>query len=139
MLKFAARLINSVLGGVFLACAVIVAAALLSSGASAIGFTLVTYWYYAICLAACAGLIVRFEAARGQAKLMGLFPVALILVIGVGFNSFAGEAAGGSQVDQMQAMLSGLAIVLAKGVMYLAPGLLTAVYAGQAYLQPNSH
>lgn len=135
MLRFIASLFNSVMAGAFLACGVIVISALFSAGASTIGFTNVTYWYYVVCLAACVGMLVAYKEARDQAVLMGIFPVALITVLGVGFSTFANESGGGSQVDQLEAMLFGLGIVAAKGVMYVAPGLLTAFYASRVYLK----
>lgn len=57
------------------------------------------------------------------------FGVAVMLVMGVGFQTTLDAPSGEDPIAQMQASAQEIAMVLAKAVMYVAPGALTVFYA----------
>jgi hypothetical protein len=118
--------------GLFLAIGVITFTTLIGAGTEKIGFPEWTYRYYTVCLAVCLALLVGSKPVREFWKLIGLFPLSVVLVLAVGFQSFSGSG-GEDQVAQMQSMAAGLATFLANVLMYVAPGGLAAFYAFVAY------
>jgi hypothetical protein len=118
--------------GLFLAIGFIVFTQLIGAGADQIGLPEWAIWYYAICLGVCLAILIGSKPAREFWKLMGLFLLAGLLLLAVGFQSFSGSA-GGGEVGQMQSMAAGFASFLANVLMYVAPGGLAAFYIFAAY------
>ncbi|QHF00501.1 hypothetical protein LCG56_27335 (plasmid) [Pseudomonas cannabina pv. alisalensis] len=120
-------------GGVFVACGLIVFTQLIGAGADLLGFTIWTFRYYMICLSVCIAFLVLSKPARKHWRFMTIFLVAVSMVIGVGFNTFLGTSSTNNQLDQMANSLLEMSLIAAKAVMYLAPGALTAFYAFVAF------
>ncbi|RMO97707.1 MULTISPECIES: DUF3290 family protein [Pseudomonas syringae group] len=132
-MKTIAGLFWGVLVGVFFAFGIIFITQLIGAGSDLLGFTMWTYRYYVLCLGVCVGLLIFSKPVRKYWKLMLIFIVAVIMVMGIGFQSFVDQPSGQDQLAQIQAFISQLAMVLAKGTMYIAPGALTAFYVFIAY------
>ncbi|MCQ2992378.1 hypothetical protein NLO72_24575 [Pseudomonas tremae] len=64
---------------------------------------------------------------------MMAFFVAVMMVIGVGFQTFMEVSSGQDQAVLMQANLMAVGMITAKAVMYVAPGAVTAFYAFVAF------
>ncbi|MDF9779253.1 hypothetical protein [Pseudomonas baetica] len=122
-----------VMGGLFLACGVIVVTQLIGAGSDLLGFTECTFRYYMLCLGVCIALLIGSKPARKHWAFMMFFFVAVMMVIGVGFQTFVEVSRGQDQIAQMQANLMAMAIFAAKAMMYVAPGALTAFYAFVAF------
>ncbi|MHB9376225.1 hypothetical protein ACYHMY_28455 (plasmid) [Pseudomonas amygdali pv. morsprunorum] len=122
-----------VMGGLFLACGVIVFTHLVGAGSNLLGFTEWTFRYYMLCLGVCIALLAGSRSARKHSALMMVFFVAVMMVIGVGFQTFMEVSSGQDQVERMQQNLMAMALIMAKAVMYVAPGALTAFYAFVAF------
>lgn len=120
----------SVMAGFAMACAVIGFAQLLGAGADSLGFTVWTFRYYALSLCVSGALLVFSKPVRQHSKLMFAYLVAVILVLAVGFQAYAEPAT--STMD-LAANTQAMAIFLAKLVMYVVPGGVTAFYAFIAY------
>lgn len=123
----------AVIGGVFLACGVIVLTRLIGAGADLLGFTEWTFRYYMLCLCVCSSLLISSQSARKYWQFMGLFFVAVSMVMGIGLQTFTDVSSGQDQIAQIQANLLAMGMLLAKAVMYVAPGALTAFYAFIAF------
>lgn len=123
----------SVMAGLFLAVGVIVFTQLMGAGADLLGFTEWTLRYYMLCLGVCIALLVGSKPARQYWGFMILFLVAVFMVIGIGFQSFADETFSQDPIAQMQEAISALAMFSVKAVMYIAPGGLTAFYTFIAF------
>ncbi|MBC2385311.1 hypothetical protein HF209_30615 [Pseudomonas sp. WS 5096] len=123
----------AVIGGLFLACGVIVFTQLIGAGADLLGFTKWTFRYYVLCLGVCTAMLIMSKSARKYWYFMGGFFVAAVMVMGIGFHAFIAEGSGQGPVAQMQANVLSMALMAAKAVMYAAPGGLTAFYAFVAY------
>lgn len=132
-MKTIAGILYGVLAGVFLAVGVIVFTQLIGAGADSLGFTVWTYRYYVLCLGICVAFLVGSSACRKHWIFMGLFGVAVVMVMAVGFQSVAGVSVEEGQTGQMQALISDIVSMLVKLVMYVAPGALTAFYAFTAF------
>jgi hypothetical protein len=128
-MKTVAGMFLGMMAGLFMAAGFIVVSQLMGAGAHLIGFGEYTYMYYTTCLCLCIALLVGSKPARQYLRFMLGFVVAVTLVMGVGFHTFAGESAGTGQAAQMQANLLAMAILVAKIFMYVTPGALTAFYA----------
>lgn len=122
-----------VIGGLFLALGVILFTQLIGAGANLLGFTEWTFRYYMLCLCVCIALLICSKPARKHWMFMVFFFVAVVMVIGVGFQSFLEVSSGQDQVAQMQANLMAMGVLAARAVMYVAPGALTAFYAFVAF------
>ncbi|WP_131815911.1 MULTISPECIES: hypothetical protein [Pseudomonas] len=128
-MKTIAGFILGMFAGAFVAAGIIVVTQLVGFGAHLIGFGEYTYMYYTTCLCLCIALLAGSKPARQHLRFMLVFFVAVLMVMGVGFQSFIGESTGAGQAAQMQANLLAMAILVAKIFMYLTPGALTAFYA----------
>jgi hypothetical protein len=131
-----------VMGGVFLAFGVIVFTHLIGAGASSLGFTEWTFRYYMLSLGVCIALLVCSKHVRKYGPFMMIYFVAVIMVIGVGFQSIIEVSSGQDQVALMRANMLAMGMMAAKAVMYVAPGALTAFYTfvafgGQSNAKPN--
>lgn len=122
-----------VMGGLFLACGVIVFTQLIGAGSNFLGFTEWTFRYYILCLGICIALLIGSKPARKHWGFMLVFFIAVMMVIGVGFQTFMDVSSGQDQVAQLQANLMAMGLITAKAVMYSAPGALTAFYAFVAF------
>lgn len=122
-----------VMGGLFLACGVIVFTQLIGAGSNLLGFTEWTFRYYILCLGICIALLIGSKPARKHWGFMLVFFIAVMMVIGVGFQAFMDVSSGQDQVAQLQANLMAMGLIAAKAVMYSAPGALTAFYAFVAF------
>jgi hypothetical protein len=122
-----------VIGGLFLAFGVIVFTQLIGAGANLLGFTEWTFRYYMLCLGVCMALLICSKPARKQWRFMMFFFVAVLMVTGIGFQTFMEVSSGQDQIAQMQANLLAMGMLVAKAVMYVAPGALTAFYAFVAF------
>ncbi|WP_116894807.1 hypothetical protein [Pseudomonas savastanoi] len=132
-MKTIAGLIFGMLAGWFVAVGIIVYTTLIGVGGEKLGFTQYTLWYYILCLCLCISLLIGSSPVRKQMKLMSLFVIALIMVLAIGFLSLPDFSSGGDQLAKMQATMLGMAMLLAKGFMYVVPGALSAFYAFLAY------
>lgn len=132
-MKTLAGLILGMFAGCFCAIGIIVFTTLIGVGGEQLGFTQYTFWYYILSLCLCVSLLIGSRAARRQMKFMAFFVIAVILVLGIGFLTFAEPSTGSDQFAQIQANLLGLAKLMAKIVMYIVPGGLAAFYAFLAY------
>lgn len=121
-----------VMGGLFLACGVIVFTQLIGAGSNLLGFTEWTFRYI-LCLGICIALLIGSKPARKHWGFMLVFFIAVMMVIGVGFQTFMDVSSGQDQVAQLQANLMAMGLITAKAVMYSAPGALTAFYAFVAF------
>ncbi len=122
-----------VIGGVFFACGVYVFTQLIGAGANSLGFTEWTFRYYMLCLCICIALLLWSKPARKHWRFMMFFFVAVVMVMGIGFQTFMEETSGQDQVAQMQANVLAMGMFVAKAVMYVVPGALTAFYAFIAF------
>lgn len=122
-----------VIGGLFLACGVIVFTQLIGAGSNLLGFTEWTFRYYVLCLGVCIALLIGSKPVRKHWGFMMVFFIAVLMVIGVGFQTFMEVSSGQDQVAQMQQNLMAMGMLAAKAVMYVAPGALTAFYAFVAF------
>ncbi|NMY12077.1 membrane protein [Pseudomonas veronii 1YdBTEX2] len=132
-MKTLAGMIWGVLGGLFFASGVIVFTQLIGAGADLLGFTEWTYRYYMICLSVCVALLICSKPARKYWRFMMVYLVAVVMVIGIGFHTFLDAPSGQDQVAQMVNNMLAMALIMAKAVMYLAPGALSAFYAFVAF------
>lgn len=132
-MKAVSGLFWGVLVGLICAFGIIFITQIVGAGSELLGFTMWTYRYYVLCLGVCVGLLTFSQPVRKHWKLMFIFIVAVLMVMGIGFQSFADQPSGQDQLAQMQAFISQLAMGLAKGTMYIAPGALTAFYVFIAY------
>lgn len=103
---------------------------LFDAGVERLGFTQATARYYILSLMLCITTLVLSEPARRQWKLMGLFGIALFLVLATGLNQSMESVRIGdqSQLSLAHAQLDELAAFGAKAVMYVAPGALVLIY-----------
>lgn len=122
-----------VMAGLFLAFGVIVATELLTAGGDLLGFTEWTYRYYMVCLFVCAAILICSKPARANWQLMGLFFVAVVMVLAVGFQSSMDVSGGQDQIAKMQASMQAMGVFIAKAVMYVAPGALVGFYGFIAF------
>ncbi|MHB9587506.1 hypothetical protein [Pseudomonas syringae] len=122
-----------VMGGLFLACGVIVFTQLIGAGSNLLGFTEWTFRYYMLCLGVCIALLIGSKPVRKHWVFMMVFFVAVMMVIGVGFPTFMEVSSGQDQAARMQANLMAVGLITAKAVMYVAPGAVTAFYAFVAF------
>ncbi|HDS1721297.1 MULTISPECIES: hypothetical protein [Pseudomonas] len=120
----------SVMAGFALACAVIVFSQLLGAGSDSLGFTVWTYRYYTLSLFVSGALLTFSKPARQYWKWMLLFLLAIVLVMAIGFDAYAEPAT--SNLD-VAANVAAMTMFLAKLVMYVVPGGVTAFYAFTAY------
>lgn len=120
-------------GGVFVAFGIILFTQLIGAGADLLGFTEWTYRYYMICLSVCFAFLILSKPARKYWSFMTVFFVAVVLVIGVGFNTFLDKSSANAQMDQIANSLLAMSLIVAKAVMYVGPGALTAFYAFVAF------
>ncbi|WP_116827308.1 MULTISPECIES: hypothetical protein [Pseudomonas syringae group] len=120
-------------GGVFVAFGIILFTQLIGAGADLLGFTEWTYRYYMICLSVCVAFLILSKPARKYWRFMTVFFVAVFLVIGVGFNTFLDTSSANAQIEQIANSLLAMSLIVAKAVMYVAPGALTAFYAFVAF------
>ncbi|WP_439126355.1 MAG: hypothetical protein ACNJA3_28715 (plasmid) [Pseudomonas rhizophila] len=132
-MKTLVGMIWGVLGGIFIACGVIVFTQLIGAGADLLGFTEWTYRYYMLCLSVCVTFLILSKPARKYWSFMTVFFVAISMVIGVGFNTFLDTSSANDQMEQMANNMLAMSMFAAKAVMYLAPGGLTAFYAFIAF------
>ncbi|WP_432780699.1 hypothetical protein QZH44_30040 (plasmid) [Pseudomonas corrugata] len=123
----------SVMAGLFLAVGVIVFTQLMGAGADLLGFTEWTYRYYMLCLGVCIALLIGSKPVRQYWGFMIIFLVAVLLVVGIGFQSFTGASYSEDAIAQMQETMSALALFAVKAVMYTAPGVLAAFYTFVAF------
>jgi len=114
------------LGGVFLAFGVIAAITLIGAGANQLGFTEWTARYYILCLGICVGTLCYSKHARKHWPAMIFFVIAVILVMVIGFQTFMDFTVGNNPVDNMIANLQSGGVMVAKAVMYVAPGAVMA-------------
>ncbi|MPQ71489.1 hypothetical protein [Pseudomonas sp. MWU12-2323] len=128
-MKTIVGVIWGMLAGAFLAAGIIVFTMLIGTGADLLGFTEYTYIYYVTCLCICIALLIISKPARAYLAFMLLFFVAVVMVMGVGFEAFSDSSSG----DVLQAKMLGMAMSVAKIFMYVAPGALTALYAFLAF------
>ena len=119
--------------GVALAGAMIGIVGLFDAGVEHLGFTENTARYYILSLMLCITMLVMSKPARRMWKLMGLFGLALFLIMGTGLTQGIEPVPAGDQVEQIRAQLDALGILGAKAVMYLAPGGLVLFYTLMAY------
>jgi len=126
-MKTIGAIIWGMIAGVFVAAGVIVFTTLIGAGAEILGFTKYTYWYYVTCLSVCIVLLVISKSARSQMKWMGFFFIAFVMVLGIGFNTFA-PSPSGNMTAQLQENLQAIAVLLAKACMYIVPAALTTLY-----------
>ncbi|RMM39209.1 hypothetical protein QO021_29760 (plasmid) [Pseudomonas amygdali pv. lachrymans] len=122
-----------VMGGVFLAFGVIVFTQLIGAGGTSLGFTEWTYRYYMLCLGVCIALLVCSKDVRKHGAFMMVYLIALIMVIGVGFQSVVEVSGGQDQVALMQENMLAMGKFAAKAVMYVVPGALTVFYIFLAF------
>ncbi|AGZ37990.1 TPA: hypothetical protein ACNV18_000145 [Pseudomonas putida] len=120
--------------GVALAGAMIGIVGLFDAGVEHLGFTENTARYYILSLMLCITMLVMSKPARRMWKLMGLFGLALFLIMGTGLTQGIEPVPAGDQVEQIRAQLDALGILGAKAVMYLAPGGLVLFYTLMAYI-----
>lgn len=123
----------SVIGGFFIALVLIAFIQVVGAGSDLLGFTVWTFRYYVVCLSVCASLLACSKPAQQRSIFMLGFAVAIAMTISVGFQASVGVSSTQDQVAQMQANFMALAMFLAKAVMYVAPGALTAFYAVVAF------
>lgn len=122
-----------VMAGLFLASGVIVITQLIYAGSNLLGFSEWTFRYYVLCLGVCIALLICSTPARKHWRFMFFFIVAVFMVMGIGFQAFLEAPSGQDRIAQMQAHLLAMCMLAAKGVMYIAPGALTAFYAFVAF------
>lgn len=127
-MKTIVGLVWGIIAGFFVGYGVIVFLQLIGAGADLLGFTKWTLRYYVICLVVCITLLLISKHVRKHGAFMGLFLVAVSMVIGIGFNSVLDGSSGGGPIERIQDDLLSIALIMAKAVMYVAPGGLTAFY-----------
>ena len=125
-------LIWGIIAGVFVSVGIIVFTTLIGAGAEIIGFTKYTFWYYVTCLSICIAFLVLSKPARHQVKYMGFYFIAVVMVIGIGFEAFT-PTPSGEMGARVQDSLRAIGILLSKAWMYIAPAAITAYYSYLAF------
>ena len=126
-----------IIWGAFMALALAVGVAVLAVwthlfglGIEILGFTVLTLAYYVTCISLSISMIIVSQAARKQAKFLGLLAVSVLLVIGVGFQGVIDNGShSGGPLDEVKGMLNGLMEVGTKVYMYVIPAVVTIMYA----------
>lgn len=127
------KFIFSVLAGFALAIGVIVWTQLAVVGGETLGFTIWTYRYYVVCLALSLVMITVSSEARKRWAFLGVFGVALFMVISVGFNTTVDSGTSGDLGEKLTEQMTQISLMLAKFVMYVGPGATAALYLLAGY------
>jgi hypothetical protein len=128
-----ARLILGMFLGALFATGLIVYMTLIGAGAEILGFTQYTLWYYIVSFCLCVALLIGSHAVRQQKYLMAVFVVAVIMVLNIGFVTLNDLPSGTNPFTLIQDSVLGIAMLVAKLMMYVGPGALTVFYAFIAF------